>query len=292
MIIELQSDSSTAKIETFGAELISLKDTLGEEYMWQKDAKYWLKCSPVLFPTIGNLRNGVVKIKGENYAIPKHGFCKDKEFKVMHQSKEKVILNCSYDEDTLKLYPYKFSLTMAYTLIGSEIEIGYTVLNLDEQPIDYCIGAHPAFNVPIGEGCFEDFCLEFNKNEDSTCPVYDGENLQIDVNNRVDYTKGGNTIQLKYSNFDSDAIIFDTINSDSVKLKSIKTGRGVQFDFVGFNSIAFWTPTKSSAPFICLEPWNGMAVRSDEGDDFERKYGVKHLDINEQHEYKIKIIPM
>ncbi|MFZ2537441.1 MAG: aldose 1-epimerase family protein [Oscillospiraceae bacterium] len=292
MIIELQSDSSLAKIETFGAELISFKDVLGQEYMWQKDAKYWAKCSPVLFPAIGNLRNGIVKIKGENYAIPKHGFCKDKEFKVMYQSKSKVILNCSYDADTLKLYPYKFSLTLTYTLTGGEIEIGYTVLNLDEQPINYCIGAHPAFNVPIGEGSFEDFCLEFNKNEDSTCPIYDSENLQIDVNKRIDYTKGGNMIQLSYSNFDSDAIIFDTINSNSVKLKSIKTGRGIQFDFMGFDSIAFWTPTKKAAPFICIEPWNGMAVRSDEDDDYANKFGVKHLAINEQHNYKITVIPM
>ncbi|MEG0693919.1 MAG: hypothetical protein RR444_12665, partial [Oscillospiraceae bacterium] len=142
------------------------------------------------------------------------------------------------------------------------------------------------------EGSFEDFCLEFNKNEDSTCPVYDSQKLHIDVNNRVDYTNGGNKIQIKYSNFDHDAIIFDTINSDSVKLQSVKTGRGLQFDFVGFDSIAFWTPTKKEAPFICLEPWNGMAVRSNEDDNYENKYGVKHLGANEQHHYKITVIPM
>lgn len=294
MIIELQSDSATAKINTLGAELISFIDVFGTEYMWQKDEKYWGKCSPILFPIVGNLKNNTIKIKGEKFNIPKHGFCKLREFKVMYKSKNKVILTNTFDEDTLKVYPYKFSLTLTYSLIGGHIEISYTVLNLDEQPIDFCLGAHPAFNVPVGNdkyGNFEDYCLEFNKNE-GTCTVYDTEKLEFNPDKQVDLTKGTNKIQLKYSLFDNDAFVFDTINSDSVKLKSNKTGRGVQFDFTGFDSIAFWTPTKKDAPFLCLEPWNGMAVRTGEDDDFAHKYSAKHLDINEQFSCKISIIPM
>lgn len=290
MIIKLQSNLATAKINSLGAELISFQDALGEEYMWQKDAAYWAKCSPVLFPIIGNLREGLIKIKGKDYAIPKHGFCKDKEFTLLSQSAAKAVFNCTYDADTLKLYPYKFSLTLTYSLVGGQLELDYSVLNLDEQPIDYCIGAHPGVNLPIGEGRFEDFCLEFNQNEDCGCPVYDIEALQVDVNNRVDYTKGSNRLPLKYRDFDQDAIIFDRIHSNSVQLKNNQTGRGIQVDFTGFDSIAFWTPTKKDAPFLCIEPWNGMAVRSDEDDDFAHKFGVKHLDRNNQHDYKITIM--
>lgn len=293
MIIELKASSAAAKIDTKGAELISLLDVFGVEYMWQKDAKYWNRCSPVLFPIVGNLRDDKTIIEGREYTIPKHGFCRDAEFKVVFQSESKVILNYTYNEETLSVYPYKFSLTLTYTLENNAVEIGYTVLNLDSKPIDYCLGAHPAFNIPVnGEGKFEDYCLEFNKSEGDGSAVYDVPNLQIDVNNRLHLMDENNRIQLKYSHFDNDAMIFDRINSDSVKLFSIKSGRGVQVDFKGFDAVAFWTPTKLDAPFLCIEPWNGMAARSDEDNQYTSKLGVKHLELDQQHSFKLTITPI
>lgn len=293
MVIELQSNSAIAKIDTKGAELVSLQDVFGVEYMWQKDAKYWNRCSPVLFPVVGNLRNNKTIIEGKEYEIPKHGFCRDAEFKVVFQSETKLILNYAYNDETLAVYPYKFSLTLTYTLDGGQLEIGYTVMNMGNTEMDYCLGAHPAFNVPVTENeTFEDYCLEFKNQEPVGCPVYDFDKLEVNVDNRVDFLKGDKKFMLKNCYFDNDAIIFDEVQSDSVKLYSIKSGRGVQVDYKGFDAIAFWTPTKMDAPFLCIEPWNGMAVRSDEDNQFTSKKGVKHLNVDEQHNYKLTIIPM
>lgn len=291
MIIELKSSKATAKIETKGAELISLKNTSGEEYVWQKNPDYWQKASPLLFPIVGNLDNNKINFSGKEYTIPKHGFAAMSEFKVINQTADMVELNFSYDAETLAMYPYKFSLTLTYTLTGEQISIDYTVQNVDDKPIDYSIGAHPGFNVPIGEGCFEDYCLEFEKNEGS-CTTYILDKLYFDPNNQIDLTKGGNVIDLDYSLFDSDAFVFDAINSKSLKLKSKKTGRGIQFDFKGFASIAFWTPIKKNAPFLCLEPWNGMAFRAGEDNHFEHKFGIKHLAVNEKHSLNVTILPL
>lgn len=292
MVIELKADSSIAKVETIGAELISFVDVFGQEYMWQKDAAYWGGCSPLLFPIVGNLRDNKTVINGKEYQMPKHGLCRAREFKVMYKSDSKVILNATYDEETLKQYPYKFSITLSYTLTGGQISIDYTVMNLDDCDMHYCIGAHPAFNIPIGEGTFSDYSLTFNKNETCKAVVYDLEKLHFDVNRRVDYLKGGNTLQLQYDYFDNDAIVFEDINSDKVTLTSCKTGRGVEVHYDGFDSIAFWTPTKKSAPFLCIEPWNGMGARSNEGSEFTDKFGVKTLQKDEQHSYKLTIIPV
>ncbi|WMJ23094.1 aldose 1-epimerase family protein [Paludicola sp. MB14-C6] len=293
MVIELKSNSAIAHIDTKGAELVSLQDVFGVEYMWQKDAKYWNRSSPVLFPVVGNLRNNKTIIEGKEYEIPKHGFCRDAEFKVMFQSETKVILNYSYNEETLAVYPYKFSLSLTYSLDGGQLEIGYTVLNLGETDMDYCLGAHPAFNVPLTENeTFEDYCLEFNKEEPVGYAVYDCEKLEINPAHRVDLLKGNKKIMLKNNYFDDDAIIFDEVQSDSVKLYSIKSGRGVEVHFKDFEAIAFWTPTKLNAPFLCIEPWNGMAVRSDEDNQYTSKKGIQHLKVNEQHNFKLTIIPM
>lgn len=293
MIIELKSKSSIAKIDTKGAELISLQDVFGIEFIWQKDPKFWSKCSPVLFPVIGNLRNDKVIIEGETYTIPKHGFVWDKPFKVVYQSDTKAILNYSFTEETLVIYPYKFNLSMTYELNDIELLLTYTVMNLDNKPINFCLGAHPAFNIPVnGKGEFEDYCLEFNKPEPAGCATYDFDKMEINVNNRKNYVVDSNKIMLKYSYFDNDALMFDKLNSDAVKLYSMKSGRGVEVKYSGFDFIAFWTPIKMEAPFLCIEPWCGMAACNDESNELTAKRGVKHLEVDEQFICKLSIIPM
>lgn len=46
MLITLTDSKTTAVIDSTGAQLISLKDASGCEYIWQRDAKYWKKMLP------------------------------------------------------------------------------------------------------------------------------------------------------------------------------------------------------------------------------------------------------
>ncbi len=290
MIIELISSSATAKINSVGAELISYVDVFGTEYIWQQDEKYWGSSSPILFPIIGNLRNGVVNIEGKQYAIPKHGFCRRADFNVTYSSKEKAVFNYTFNEETLKMYPYKFSLSLTYTLVDATLTITYQVLNLDDKRMYYCLGAHPAFNIPLTNcGSFEEYSISFNKDEYGNALVYDLEKLEFDVNNRRLLIDNGNKLDLRYDLFDEDAVYFDTINSNKVEICHRLHGRGVGVEFNGFSSVAFWTPIKKNAPFICVEPWNGCAVCSDEDDEFANKRGVIALDPNKQCSHELII---
>lgn len=292
MIIELKNGKFTAQITSRGAELLSLcRD--GREFMWQREEKYWGKTSPVLFPIVGNLRNNEVTYAGERYTMAKHGFCRTAEFEVSGATDTDVSFSYSFNEETLKMYPYRFKLTLSYHLSEDGISITYTVENLDTKAIDYCFGAHPGFNVPLDEGDkFEDYCIEFPEFEPDGCPVFDFDNNQINMDNRIDYMKGSKKLMLQYDFFDNDALVFDKVKSDSVKLYSTKTGSGVEVLFGDFDFVAFWTPIKAGAPFLCIEPWCGMAVCSDEGDTFEEKRGVKHLEIGEKQNFVMTIRPL
>ena len=293
MVVELKSGSTIAKVDTKGAELISFKDVFGIEYMWQKDAAYWGRSSPVLFPIVGNLRENKTMIEGKEYQISKHGFCRDAEFRITYQSDTSVILSYSSNEETLAQYPYRFTLTLAYQLEDTGITIRYTVMNMDDKPIDYCLGAHPAFNVPVdGNGGFEDCRLVFEQPETARLPVFDFERNQINMENRVTYMENQRELPLKYSYFDNDALIFGAPNSKSVQIVNTRTGRGVEVAFEGFPFVAFWTPIKLGAPFLCIEPWCGMAVCSDEGDEYAKKRGIQHLEVNESREYSLTILPL
>lgn len=293
MIIELKTGSVSAKLDSVGAELISLKNAEGEEYMWQKDPKYWAKSSPFLFPIVGNLRNDTTTIDGQEYHMSKHGFCRTVDFAVIDRNETEVSFVYTYNSETLKVYPYKFSAKLSYKLDTDGLRIRYSFENLDEKPMDYCFGAHPAFRVPLdGQGGFEDYYLEFSEPETADCPVFDFEKNQINVENRVSYLKNEQKLPLKYSYFDQDAIIMDNPKSNRVRLLSSVTGRGVEVEFGDFDFIAFWTPIKAEAPFLCIEPWCGMAVCSDESDEFSQKRGVKHLEPGEEQHYNLMIRPM
>lgn len=293
MIIALSTPKMSAAIDTVGAQLISMKDENQKEYMWQRDPKYWSSCSPLLFPAIGNSRNGKTMIDGCWYDLPKHGFCRDKEFKITSQTASSVTLQVQDDDQTRQMYPYAFCLSLTYTLSKDELSVSYKVENRDSRPIAYCLGAHPGFQCPLSEEeAFEDYILEFEKEETADRIVYDLNKLQFDRGNMKRTLDKSRILGLKYSMFQQDAIYFEELNSRKVSLLNPKTGTGVEVSFPGFSSVAFWTPMNCRAPFLCIEPWNGSAVCSDEDDDFWHKNHVQTLTVSESriHGLQIKIL--
>ncbi|MEG1291751.1 MAG: aldose 1-epimerase family protein, partial [Lachnospiraceae bacterium] len=96
MIIEIQSSCAKAQIDSYGAQLISLIDKEGTEYIWQREPSLWDNCSPILFPIIGNSRNNITIVEGTPLEIPKHGYCKTSSFEVTEQSSNRVVF--SFDD--------------------------------------------------------------------------------------------------------------------------------------------------------------------------------------------------
>ena len=55
MEVTLKLGGLTAVTESFGGELVSLRDESGTEYIWSGAAPYWSGRNPVLFPIVGRL---------------------------------------------------------------------------------------------------------------------------------------------------------------------------------------------------------------------------------------------
>lgn len=53
MIYELKNGKFTAQVDSYGAQLASLKGADGTEYLWVGDPAYWREHAPVLFPIVG-----------------------------------------------------------------------------------------------------------------------------------------------------------------------------------------------------------------------------------------------
>lgn len=289
MIITIKNNTLTAKIDTLGAQLISLKDD-AREYIWQRNPAHWQNCSPLLFPTVGNCRNGKTMWEGEWYEIPKHGFCKTSEFSVIQDREDCAAFTLSDSAETLKMYPYRFKLTLTYTLQEDGLFMDYQVENTDSKTICYHLGSHPGFNCPMETGeSFSDYVLEFEKEETAASIVYDIPNLQFDVNMRKPLLNQTRILPLTYELFADDAIFFDDIASRKVAIKNPATGKGVEVDYRDFETVAFWTSMPSEGPFLCVEPWNGSAIRSDEDDIFTNRHYLQSLKQGELKKYHLGI---
>lgn len=290
MLITIQDHYFTAAIDSLGAQLISLKDASKKEYLWQRDPAYWQSCSPLLFPAIGNSRGGKTTFDGIPYELPKHGFCRASDFEVVSQTGAEVVFRLTANEMTRQHYPYDFILTLTYRLQDGKLSMIYQVTNPQKDDIHYCLGAHPGFNCPLEDGAaFEDYQLEFEMDEDTSSMVYDLKTMQFDAGRRrvvLDHTK---VIPLDYGLFDQDAVYFDEIRSRKISLLHKESRKGVEVAYPGFTSVAFWTPDGKRAPFICIEPWNGSAIRSDEDDEFLHKHGLLTLKGGESKTHLLEI---
>lgn len=290
MLVTIQDSKTTAVIDSFGAQLVSLKDSSGKEYIWQRDPSIWSRCSPLLFPAVGNSRNDKTMFEGVWYEIPKHGFCKETDFKVVHQSSDSASFEITDTETTKTMYPYEFCLTLTYSLNDGVLSMDYKVDNLDSRPIYYCIGAHPGFICPLEDGeQFEDYVLEFEQEETASCTVHNMEKQEYDHSRHILLIDHSRRLPLDYHLFDNNAVFFETINSRKVSLVNPKTNRGVEVAYPDFETIAFWTPDHINAPFLCIEPWNGSAICSDEDDEFTHKHHVQKLELGESRSYHLGV---
>ncbi|MDQ6904278.1 MAG: aldose 1-epimerase family protein, partial [Bacteroidota bacterium] len=160
-MIKISNDRLSVIINEKGAELQSIQLN-GLEYLWQADAKYWAKHSPVLFPIIGELKDGKYIFDNKEYQLSRHGFARDKIFTAEKIPGEAVTFSLQSDEQTLSVYPFKFLFSLQYKIKNSGLSCTYIIKNIDDKEMYFSVGAHPAFRVPLNENLqYNDYKLRF-----------------------------------------------------------------------------------------------------------------------------------
>lgn len=279
--IQIQNDFLKVSINHKGAELAHIQDANGKEYMWEADPQFWGRHSSILFPYIGKVFNDKYRIGDQIFEGKQHGFARNTLFERVVLDKAETHLQLKYNEETLKAYPYKFCLNVKYVLVKNQIKIIYEVENLDKQTIYFSIGAHPAFKVPLLENeTRADYTLEFDKDEwVESLLITDG---YLNGNSR-DLFNGKNNFQITDNLFDQDALIFKNMESTKVSLVN-KEGKKIwTFDYFDFSYLGIWSKNEKS-PFICIEPWMGVADKLNANWDFREKEGIIALEIGKKFE--------
>ncbi len=276
MEYSLRNSLMEIRIESLGAELIGMKSLItGIEYIWQKDPKYWAKSSPILFPFVGALKDSRYFYEGKEYNFSlKHGFARDYEFQMSDQGDDYLEFLFTSSDETKKVYPFDFKLYVKYIIKDKNLKIEYRVKNMGDNEMYFSLGAHPAFNIPVGNGVeFSDYYLEFEKEETGEVKTFNG--TLISSQKRIKAFEG-KRLNLDINTFANDALIIENPNSSVVYLKNSKNNKGIKFEYKGFKYIAFWN--KPGAEYICLEPWNGISDFDNASGNLKEKIGIEKIE--------------
>ncbi|MEM6321543.1 MAG: aldose 1-epimerase family protein [Bacteroidota bacterium] len=275
MITTLENEYLRIAVKSHGAELCSLvKKVSGVEYLWQADAKFWGRHAPVLFPIVGRLQNDQYLFKGKIYEMKQHGLARNLPFELIEQKADCLVFELTDSAETKTSYPFSFSLRISYTLSGKRLQIGYEVLNTnDQEALHFSIGGHPAFRCPLNvEENRSDYQLVFSQKELAAKQLLDNgiRNRQIDL-----VLRNSRYLPISDNLFDDDALVFQHLESESVTLQ-----RGhiaiLTFHFTGFPYLGIWSKNQQS-PFVCIEPWFGVADHVNHSQILKEKEGIINL---------------
>ncbi|PEJ57895.1 LACX protein [Bacillus sp. AFS002410] len=261
-----------------GAELTGIyhkKD--GLNYLWNANPAYWGRHAPVLFPNVGKLIDNQYKVENHIYELSQHGFARDMDFKLTDLKEDEINYELKSSEQTLLKYPFQFTLNINYKVKDNTVFIKNVVTNNDQKSMPFSIGAHPAFNIPLKEGeTFEDYYLQFEEEEKLETiklegPYRNGKRELIAQNIK--------NLPLTRELFKDDALIFEKLNKNVMTIRSKNHSSMIKVNFEGFPYVGIWTT--QTAPFLCIEPWYGIADEIGPVKEMKNKLGIQNLNPNE-----------
>ena len=270
------------EISNQGAELTSVK--FNKKEMLHDGKSFWDRQAPILFPMVGRLRDNKTIINEKTYQIPQHGFAKDMYFELIKETENKKIYKTKSNEETLKMYPFKFELYTEYEMEEDKLIVKYKVINKDNKEMLFGIGGHPGFKLEMPQ---EEHYFELEQEEDKV-EFMEVEGNYISNLPAKNILENNKIINIKEDSFINDAIMMKNLKSRTITLKQKKDNKKVlEFDFSEFPILAIWTMPK--APFICLEPWFNTADKVIETGYFKDKEGMMNLKPNEEFKCKFSV---
>lgn len=284
--LAITSGDLTARIDPFGAELVSLTDAAGREYMTSADPRWWTGHAPVLFPIVGRLNDDTFRLDGQPYSLAKHGFARRSAFVCQeHEPYGWARFLLRDNPETRMAYPFAFELEMFFEIEGSALAMMATVRNPGDELLPFSFGFHPAFAWPLpGGAAKEDHAIVFKHEEFEAIRRIDGEGL---VARSEPTPVVGRELALREALFEDDALIWDRLASRSCTYGA-PGGASLAIAFPDTPMLGVWQ--KPGADHICIEPWAGIADPAGFAGDFRDKPGVMQLEAGASRSFRMGVV--
>jgi galactose mutarotase-like enzyme len=272
IMVTLKNAHIEASFVAMGAELQTLRDASGRDFLWDGDPTWWKGRAPLLFPIVGRVPHDHILVDGQLYPMRQHGLARISEFTLVRANAETCVFRLLASPETLAHFPYDFHLDVTYALSGPSLLLSAAVTNPGPAPIPVSFGFHPAFRWPLpGSDVKGDHAVIFD--EDEPAPV---RRLKDGLlrDERFPTPVAGRVLALYEALFDDDAIIFDRLISRGVTYRSPHAT--VRIDFPCMPQLGLWS--KPGAGFVCIEPWHGYAAPDDFAGELREKPGISSLE--------------
>lgn len=280
MIHYIENDKLIVGVKEFGCELTSIKSKESSyEFLWQGNPDVWSGQSPILFPIVGRLIDDKYYLDGKEYTMPKHGFARKMPWEFIGKTDNSMSFLLRDTEETRKIYPYSFEVTVTYTLKDKSLVVSHDIKNCSDNIMYFSLGAHPAFNCAIGD------VLSFDVNETLYTEKIDLEN-SLRLPEKLLVLNNEKDIIITEDIFNEDALILSDIKSENITLKIKECNRKINFNLGSAPYLGLWA--KPGAPYVCIEPWCGINDSQIKKDDFSKKDGINSIASGNTYNYTWK----
>lgn len=257
----------TATVSDLGAELQSLTYQ-GQEVLWHGDPNWWSGRSPILFPIVGKAPDDRVTINGHGGEMKQHGFARRMVFDPVEASADRVVHRLFDTPATRQAYPRNFALTVTHVVTETGLSVSADVTNPGGDPLPFGLGFHPAFLWPLPGGEGQAHRITLANGAVPELARLDNGLLPPD-RHPSPFERGALTLDPTL--FDADAMIFPQGAGEALSYAA-EGGPTLTFAFEGLPNLALWQ--KPGAPFICIEPWHGMAAKHGAGSEMADRPGT------------------
>jgi len=254
--IRIATDAMSAEISLLGAEMRALRDEAGRDLLSDGPPEYWTGRAPLLFPIVGAVNDDTIHVDGRAYPMAKHGFARKSMFTLIDHQPASAVFRLEASGATRAVYPFEFRLEIGFAIEGDALHTNVTIENPGNEALPASFGFHPAFRWPLPwGGAREDHRLVFAEDEPSPIRRIDLETGLV-LPEPQPTPVAGDTLRVRDDLFVEDAVIFDQLRSRSVRF-GVPGGRTLEVSFPDLPLLGVWT--KPGAPFLCIEPWQGLA---------------------------------
>jgi galactose mutarotase-like enzyme len=207
----------------------------------------------VLFPVVGQVNGGVVRVNSQTYDMPRHGFARTSLFRCLEHGEDSARF-CLDPETAETSFPLPFRLDLTVALKPRSLSLEFTVSNPGSDILPYALGFHPAFPWPFDAGPQTAYDLRFEADEHDEVPVIAPDGLLRKEHRSIPLVES--RLSLAPELFRQDALVFLNARSQSWQFVA-PSGSAIEMRLQNFPHLAAWT--KPGAPFLSLEAWTGHA---------------------------------
>lgn len=278
----IHNEKLTLVISSRGGEFQSIKDSGGQEYLWQGDTATWPDRGPNLFPYIGRMTGKSYKYQGQVYHMDIHGFLPTAEMTLAEQKEDEVTLRLENSVETEKQYPFKFVLDITWKLEGDKITITCHVKNTDDKTMYFGIGGHPGFMVPIEKNLkLEDYRIDFGEGAAPQRILFSEDCFVLEKDEPLKLEEG-RYLNLRHDLFDDDAIVMKKMPKEVV-LGSAKGNKKIKVAFPDMDYLGIWHWPHVEVDYVCIEPWSSLPSRKDVVEELEKQKDLLSLESGKEY---------